>query len=266
MKNNILKLKFLFAAVFLAGAIFLFQSCEDDDKLELPATCFDGAMNGDETGVDCGGSCQPCPTCTDGIMNGNETDVDCGGPDCDACPETCDDGILNNGEEEIDCGGPNCEPCAVPVESAIVRHYNYLSLANPMFHTFEQSDLSVGVVDGDDGNNVDVNQGADLPMITFGVPDPEDATQLVGRYNRPEGLISDGFSDYKFTMNDSKYDFSTLNQFELSVYIPSESIGGNVVQTVELIFLDTDNPTFWTDWTILSEVACYDRPVGKNCF
>ncbi len=28
----------------------------------------------------------PTPTCTDGIMNGDETGVDCGGPDCPACP------------------------------------------------------------------------------------------------------------------------------------------------------------------------------------
>ncbi|MEM7815477.1 MAG: S8 family serine peptidase [Candidatus Aenigmatarchaeota archaeon] len=27
-----------------------------------PPSCFDGWMNGDETGVDCGGSCPPCPT------------------------------------------------------------------------------------------------------------------------------------------------------------------------------------------------------------
>ncbi len=255
MKNNILNLKFLLAAMFVLGAILTFQSCEDDDKLVLPATCFDGAMNGDETGVDCGGSCQPCPTCTDGIMNGNETGVDCGGPDCEACPETCDDGILNNGEEEIDCGGPNCEPCAEPVETAIVRHYNYLSLENPMFHTFEQSDLSVGVIDGDEGNDV-TTQGADLPMITFGVPDPEDASQLVGRYNRPTGLISDGFSDYKFEeLESGTYDFSTLNQFELSVYIPNESLTGSVVQTIELIFLDATNPTFWETWTILTATA-----------
>ncbi len=47
-------------------------------------TCTDGIQNGDETGVDCGGSCPPCdgPTCTDGIQNGDETGVDCGG----SCP------------------------------------------------------------------------------------------------------------------------------------------------------------------------------------
>lgn len=48
-------------------------------------TCTDGIQNGNETGVDCGGDCDPCattPTCTDGVQNGNETGVDCGG----SCP------------------------------------------------------------------------------------------------------------------------------------------------------------------------------------
>ncbi len=75
-----------------------------------PADCFDDIANGDETDVDCGGSCRPCtdgrscsvadecfsgvctaatcqaPSCSDGVTNGDEIDTDCGGPDCDACP------------------------------------------------------------------------------------------------------------------------------------------------------------------------------------
>ncbi|GAA4271212.1 hypothetical protein GCM10022258_05050 [Aquimarina gracilis] len=50
-------------------------------------SCNDGIQNGDETGIDCGGSCQPCqttPTCNDGIQNGNETGIDCGGS-CAPC-------------------------------------------------------------------------------------------------------------------------------------------------------------------------------------
>lgn len=99
-------------------------------------TCFDGIQNGDEEGVDCGGSCPTaCPTCDDGIQNGDETGVDCGGSDCPpcdmcndgvqngdeegvdcggscptACP-TCDDGIQNGDEEGVDCGGSNCPAC-----------------------------------------------------------------------------------------------------------------------------------------------------------
>jgi len=65
------------------------------------ATCDDGIQNGDETGVDCGGSnCPACPTCSDGIQNGNETGIDCGG-DCSACAG-CDDGIQNGDETGVD--------------------------------------------------------------------------------------------------------------------------------------------------------------------
>jgi hypothetical protein len=78
------------------------------------ATCTDGIRNGTETGVDCGGSCAPCPTtptCTDGIRNGTETGVDCGGS-CAPCPTTptCSDGIRNGTETGVDCGG-SCAPC-----------------------------------------------------------------------------------------------------------------------------------------------------------
>jgi len=71
--------------------------------------CANGQRDGDETDVDCGGSCDPCgpgsqcnshadcdtmicaggfcqtPTCYDGMQNGNETGTDCGG----SCPNSC---------------------------------------------------------------------------------------------------------------------------------------------------------------------------------
>ncbi len=45
--------------------VLLITSCSDDDEgtMEQPmamATCDDGIMNGDETGIDCGGSCTAC--------------------------------------------------------------------------------------------------------------------------------------------------------------------------------------------------------------
>ncbi|MFK7908603.1 MAG: S8 family serine peptidase, partial [Chitinophagales bacterium] len=82
-----------------------------------PPTCTDGIQNGNETGVDCGGSdcpaCEVAPTCTDGVQNGNETGVDCGGSDCPACEvaATCNDGIQNGDETGIDCGGTDCPAC-----------------------------------------------------------------------------------------------------------------------------------------------------------
>jgi hypothetical protein len=82
-------------------------------------TCFNGVMDGDEKGLDCGGSCPTCSSCYDGVLNqyelkvqvdmGNSIISDCGGPNCPLCP-TCFDGVLNQGEEEVDCGGP-CRVC-----------------------------------------------------------------------------------------------------------------------------------------------------------
>lgn len=56
--------KSIFYLAMLMGALFM-ASCSDDDDgmvdVTPDATCDDGIMNGDETGVDCGGSmCEPC--------------------------------------------------------------------------------------------------------------------------------------------------------------------------------------------------------------
>ncbi len=66
-------------------------------------TCTDGIQNGDETGVDCGGSCGPCdpdPTCTDGIQNGDETGVDCGGSSCAPCTVAVDGAMVSTSDDK----------------------------------------------------------------------------------------------------------------------------------------------------------------------
>jgi len=89
-------------------------------------SCDDGQQNGDETGVDCGGSCDPCvvepePTCEDGEKNQDESDVDCGGV-CEACglgddcvvPSDCDTGACQGGKC---CTINACGECATtPLE------------------------------------------------------------------------------------------------------------------------------------------------------
>ncbi|MEM9000202.1 MAG: DUF4856 domain-containing protein [Bacteroidota bacterium] len=80
-----------FLTLFLAVSFFVACSDDDDavdDDMQAVATCDDGVQNGDETGVDCGGSCEPCEvaaTCDDGIQNGDEEGVDCGGSACEPC-------------------------------------------------------------------------------------------------------------------------------------------------------------------------------------
>lgn len=63
MKSNTIKYIFLSLC-----AVVVFSSCNNDDDYTPPmamATCEDGIMNGDETGVDCGGSCTPCEDAMD---------------------------------------------------------------------------------------------------------------------------------------------------------------------------------------------------------
>ena len=77
--------RILFYVLLLSSLSLATMSCSDDNCSTGNAACFNGVQDGDETGVDCGGSCAPCPTCDDGIQNGGETGVDCGGPDCEPC-------------------------------------------------------------------------------------------------------------------------------------------------------------------------------------
>ncbi|MEY3015680.1 MAG: hypothetical protein RIT45_4415, partial [Pseudomonadota bacterium] len=147
-----------------------------DKVCTAPASCSDGSQNGDETDVDCGGSCPdgcvdgkgckqgtdcksglcndgaspavcaPAPTCTDGSKNGDETDVDCGGSCPDACKDdkvckadsdcasgncesglckpsvvgaNCNDGIKNGEETDVDCGGSCPTACEVDQGCAV---------------------------------------------------------------------------------------------------------------------------------------------------
>jgi hypothetical protein len=91
------------------------------------SSCTDSLLDGDETDIDCGGSCPGClpghpcnkgtdclskictdsgtcaaPTCNDGVTNGSESDVDCGGTTCAACANgrTCN--------SDADCVSAGC--------------------------------------------------------------------------------------------------------------------------------------------------------------
>ena len=79
--------------------------CED-----LPLQCQDKALSGDETDLDCGGSCAPCDA-----EKGCKVDVDCSTKYCHLAVEPavcrqpkCSDGVQNQGETAKDCGGQAC--------------------------------------------------------------------------------------------------------------------------------------------------------------
>lgn len=86
------------------GQVCINGSCVD----ELTARCSNMAKDGDETGIDCGGSCGPCGT--GGGCTGNDDCQSgvCSGSSCRA--PSCDDDVTNGSESDTDCGG-TCSPC-----------------------------------------------------------------------------------------------------------------------------------------------------------
>ena len=73
MKKKFLRTVQTYGVLLLCVAFVI--SCKDDDEMvntpDLP-TCTDGIMNGDETGIDCGGTCQPCE---EGMTLGRRTEL-----------------------------------------------------------------------------------------------------------------------------------------------------------------------------------------------
>ena len=84
--------------------------CPSGGCAAAPAdTCFDRTRDGDETDVDCGGSCHPCPG--GGACN-VATDCQLGACDAGSCRQpSCSDGVRDGFETDVDCGW-NCAPCA----------------------------------------------------------------------------------------------------------------------------------------------------------
>ena len=70
--------------------------------------CEDLRMDGDESDVDCGGSCLPC-----GTGKGCSKGADCIEGACidGKCGASCSDGLRDGDESDVDCGG-SCKPCS----------------------------------------------------------------------------------------------------------------------------------------------------------
>lgn len=80
----------------------------------LPASCTDGILNGSETDIDCGGSCDACGP---GLKCGKSGDcrshvcVASDGGAESTCQATCTDGERDGTESDVDCGG-SCGACS----------------------------------------------------------------------------------------------------------------------------------------------------------
>ena len=79
--------------------------------LAPPLTCSDGKRGGDESDVDCGGSCLPCAVGKKCAKPGDCLTGVCTGGTCRAAA-TCMNGMKDATESDVDCGGPLCAGCA----------------------------------------------------------------------------------------------------------------------------------------------------------
>ena len=71
--------------------------------------CRDRVRDGDETDVDCGGSCQPCAPAAACLVAGDCQTGACDAGHCRAA--SCSDGVRDGLETDVDCGD-DCTPCA----------------------------------------------------------------------------------------------------------------------------------------------------------
>jgi hypothetical protein len=76
----------------------------------LSPQCSDLIRNGEETDIDCGGTCGPC-----NVGDRCNTTSDCDQSTCEdgrCLPLPCANGVKDGQETDVDCGGDTCRKCA----------------------------------------------------------------------------------------------------------------------------------------------------------
>ncbi len=159
------------------------QGCANNGAL---ATCTDNFINGEETGVDCGGTtCLDCSAfCNDGVLNGEETGIDCGGS-CNACPpdpsQTCEVAIDIPSSGVYTALGPSI---GMGANNNPATHANWYQFVAPANGTIDVMSCGEGV-----DTRLWIYEGCCENLTTVGDADDECelspggnsfATQLVG--------------------------------------------------------------------------------------
>src|SRR5512142_1618403 len=103
----------------MLGLLSLLSGCVPEYKTDITQQCSNGKTDGNETDVDCGGSCNACP-----VEKACRGDADCATSTCVSgrCYDpTCRNSRQDqeNGETDIDCGGPICPACKAAQHCAL---------------------------------------------------------------------------------------------------------------------------------------------------
>ncbi len=112
--------------------------------------CNDMVKNGDESDVDCGGSCPPCAVGKGCRKGGDCTSGLCFNGLC--VTPSCGDMIKNGSETDVDCGG-NCPPCSVGkgclvngdcIDGACINNQCAPPTCNDMIKNGQETDVDCG--------------------------------------------------------------------------------------------------------------------------
>ena len=130
-------------------------------------TCTDGAQDGTETDVDCGGgTCAPCP-----VGKKCQISADCASNACDAntltCVATqCSDHLKDGNETDVDCGGGTCPPCAVGQQCKVNSDCTSGDCVANVCHSGTAGSCTDGFMDGTE-TDVDCGGGT-CPTCSLG--------------------------------------------------------------------------------------------------
>ncbi|CAF3977923.1 unnamed protein product [Adineta steineri] len=119
-------------------------------------TCFDGLMNGDETDIDCGGSCLTCAVGKNCTLTKDCDNLQCTNDICASA--ACNDTIKNNEETDVDCGGLNCSSCGTGKACSGAGDCVSKSCA---FDICKDKTCSDGIMNGDE---TDIDCGGSCPV------------------------------------------------------------------------------------------------------
>ncbi|CAF1474792.1 unnamed protein product, partial [Adineta steineri] len=131
-------------------------SAREVSALTKDKTCSDGIINGDETDIDCGGSCLTCAVGKNCTLTKDCDNVQCINDICASA--TCNDTIKNNGETDVDCGGSNCSPCG---NGKACSGAGDCAIKSCVHGTCKDPTCSDGIMNG---NETDIDCGGSCPV------------------------------------------------------------------------------------------------------
>jgi hypothetical protein len=99
-------------AWLVAGPLLALACSAQTYRFVPEQSCGNGVVDGNETGADCGGSCEPCRDDQPCLIPADCESKVCGDDRACARP-SCDDEVRNGDELDEDCGGSFCEGCGI---------------------------------------------------------------------------------------------------------------------------------------------------------